>query len=193
MFLLHLFYKHLFTCQPADMRKSFLFLLMVVVPAVCFSQSFYFRHYQVEQGLSNNTVFSCQQDKRGFLWMGTKDGLNRFDGYTFRVFRNDPDDSSSIGDNFIRSMFISAGDTLHAGTRNGLYRFNSQKENFTALYRGSDEVKDIKKDQQGNIWFVAGQTLFRVNEKTGAIRTYDPLRYFSATSVCVDRYGGVWV
>jgi hypothetical protein len=64
------------------------------------AQPYYFRHYQVEDGLSNNAVVCCLQDRKGFLWFGTKDGLNRFDGYTFKIFRNNPDDSTSIGNNF---------------------------------------------------------------------------------------------
>ncbi|RYY57949.1 MAG: sensor histidine kinase [Chitinophagaceae bacterium] len=175
--------------------KSFLACLccFLLVSVAARSQSYYFRHYQVEQGLSNNTVFSCQQDKRGFLWMGTKDGLNRFDGYSFKVFRNDVDDSTSIGDNFIRSMLISEGDTLYAGTRNGLYRYNARLENFSSLYRGSEEVRDIRKDRHGNLWFIAGQTLHWLRESDGRQKQYPPSSFFAATSVCIDPSGGVWV
>ena len=50
------------------------------------AQPYFFRHYQVENGLSNNTVYCSIQDKNGFLWFGTKDGLNRFDGFHFKTF-----------------------------------------------------------------------------------------------------------
>ena len=60
-------------------------------------QSYYFRHYQVENGLSNNATICSLQDKKGFLWFGTKDGLDRFDGYSFKIFRTSPDDHRSIG------------------------------------------------------------------------------------------------
>ena len=174
------------------------FIFLITIPAFFFSiiteaQSYYFRHYQVEQGLSHNTVFCCAQDKRGFFWMGTKDGLNRFDGYTFKVFRNDPGDSLSLGDNFIRSLYIDNDNILYAGTRNGLYRFNAMKENFTPVYKTDEEVRDIKKDSAGNIWLVAGQVLLKYNEATGQIHTYDPAKFFSATSVCIDHNNTVWV
>ena len=84
-------------------------LLRIILLTICFiqvdGQSYYFRHYQVENGLSNNAVICSVQDHKGFLWFGTKDGLNRFDGYSFKVFRNIPNDTSSIGSNFIRSLF----------------------------------------------------------------------------------------
>jgi ligand-binding sensor domain-containing protein/signal transduction histidine kinase len=169
-----------------------LVITLAATKSLC-GQSYYFRHYQVEQGLSNNTVFCSAQDSRGFFWMGTKDGLNRFDGYSFKIFRNDPDDSSTIGDNFIRSLFISAGDTLYVGTRNGLYRYNALLENFSPLYETPAEVREIKKDVKGNLWFIAGQTLFRLDEKTGKIRIFQTQDYFSATSICIDGDGIVWV
>ncbi|MBI2729340.1 MAG: histidine kinase [Sphingobacteriales bacterium] len=174
--------------------KKCLFLISVsfFITIKLRGQSFYFRHYQVEQGLSNNTVFCSAQDKRGFFWMGTKDGLNRFDGYTFKVFRNNPDDSLSIGDNFIRSLYIDKDDILYAGTRNGLYRYNSVTENFTALYKTSEEIRDIKKDSNGNIWFVAGQTLMNYNEKNKKIHSFSTRDYFAATSICIDQHNLVW-
>ena len=169
----------------------FFILCCTAKPATC--QSYYFRHYQVENGLSNNTVFCCVQDKNGFLWMGTKDGLNRFDGYSFKTFRNDADDSLSIGDNFIRSLYIDAHDVLYAGTRNGLYRYNATMENFTGLYVASSEVRDIKKDGKGNLWFVSGQALIQFNEATKSVQLYKPEDYFNATSICIGADKNVWV
>ena len=60
--------------------------------------NYLFRHYQVENGLSDNMATCCVQDRKGYIWIGTRDGLNRFDGYTFKVFRNDPDETESDGD-----------------------------------------------------------------------------------------------
>ena len=130
------------------MRNILITLTVLLISASCESQSYYFRHYQVENGLSNNTVFCSVQDKNGFLWMGTKDGLNRFDGYNFKVFRNDPDDSTSIGDNFIRSLFIDEENRLYAGTQNGLYKFDPLMEKFTLVYKTLREIRDIKKDDE---------------------------------------------
>lgn len=165
--------------------------MTVVLSAVC--QPYYFRNYQVENGLSNNTVFSCVQDQQGFVWMGSKDGLNRFDGYTFKVFRNNPVDSTSIGDNFIRSLFIDTENNLYAGTRIGLYKYNALLENFRLVYKTTQEIRDIEKDSIGNLWFVAGQTLIRLHETSKVAQQYNPERYFAATSVCLDSTKTIWV
>ncbi|MGZ5255130.1 MAG: ligand-binding sensor domain-containing protein, partial [Flavitalea sp.] len=170
-------------------RNCISLFILLLLAFTTGAQSYYFRHYQVEEGLSNNTVFCSGQDKRGFLWMGTKDGLNRFDGYTFKVFRNDPNDPNSIGDNFIRSIYIDTNDHVYAGTRNGLYRYNPVKENFTLVTAATQEIRDIKMDKRGGLWFVAGQTVYQLNESTGQSKKYQ----YPATSVCVDKYGEPWI
>lgn len=174
-------------------RLLIIFFIGCVAAPAANSQAYYFRHYQVENGLSNNTVFCCVQDKQGFLWMGTKDGLNRFDGYTFKVFRNDADDSMSIGDNFIRSLYLDAGNILYAGTRNGVYCYNAAMENFSLVYKTSGEVRDIKKDAAGNLWFVSGQSLIQFNGQTKKAQVFKPENYFAATSVCIGADKNVWV
>ncbi|WP_290708824.1 two-component regulator propeller domain-containing protein, partial [Flavihumibacter sp. CACIAM 22H1] len=153
----------------------------------------YFRHYQVEQGLSNNTVFAIVQDAKGFLWMGTKDGLNRFDGYSFKIFRNNPDDGLKIGDSFIRSLYLDQADTLYVGTRSGLYRYNAWDESFNLLISSKDEIRAIKKDAGNNVWFIGGQTLYCLPAGSKRIQEYRPNRYFAATSVCTDTKGVLWV
>ena len=176
------------------MRKiPFLLALFSALSLAVCGQTHYFRHYQVENGLSNNTVFTCVQDEDGFMWFGTKDGLNRFDGTTFKIFRNDTEDSLSLGDNFIRSLYLDKSESLYIGTRSGLYKYSFQSEIFTLIFKTDNEVKDLKKDGENNLWFIAGQTLIVFNEHTKATTIYKESDYFSATSVCIDSSGTVWV
>jgi ligand-binding sensor domain-containing protein len=89
------------------LKPAYLLYLLLLLPFnICSAQSYYFRHYQVEQGLSNNTVYCTLQDKHGFLWFGTKDGLNRFDGYTFKTFRHDPRNKNSVSSNMIHALCL---------------------------------------------------------------------------------------
>ncbi|RPI66438.1 MAG: hypothetical protein EHM47_16670, partial [Ignavibacteriales bacterium] len=69
-----------------------------------FSQSIPLNHLSTANGLSNNTVFDVLQDKTGFIWFATGDGLNRYDGYEFKIFRHNPDDANSLSDNTIWSF-----------------------------------------------------------------------------------------
>src|SRR5450432_2171432 len=82
-------------------------------PVYC--QPYYFTHYQVENGLSNNAVMCSMQDHHGFMWFGTRDGLNRFDGVAFKVFRNNPEDSNSIGCNAITGLYEDEHNRIWAG------------------------------------------------------------------------------
>ena len=116
------------------MRTSTLLAILFLVGVrFAHSQPYYFRHYQVENGLSNNAVICSAQDKKGFLWFGTKDGLDRFDGYSFKVFRHDAKQQGSIGSNFIHSLFVDKDDILWVGTEKGLYRYDATTESFTLL------------------------------------------------------------
>ena len=63
-----------------------------------------FNHLTVEDGLSQSSITCILQDRQGFMWFGTQDGLNRYDGYTFKIFKNDATDSTSLSDNFIFSI-----------------------------------------------------------------------------------------
>src|SRR5215203_2691292 len=102
-------------------------MLMLVCLCRASAQPYYFRHYQVENGLSNNTVNCSLQDKAGFLWFGTKDGLNRFDGYRFKQF-NTPVDERTLTPDFVHTLYIDAGGTLWVGMQKGLYQFDAEHE-----------------------------------------------------------------
>ena len=109
-------------------------LLICILPGSSQSQgnTFVFEHYTQENGLSNNQVQVIFQDIRGFMWFGTSQGLSRFDGYRFRIFENDPSDSTSLQGNLIRSVFQHSNGELYVGTENGgLNHFNRYTEQFS--------------------------------------------------------------
>jgi ligand-binding sensor domain-containing protein/signal transduction histidine kinase len=177
----------------ATSTKRALFTVFLMLGSLYIYGQRYLRNFQVEDGLSNNTVFCSAQDQHGFMWLGTKDGLNRFDGYSFKIFRNDPNDSLSLGDNFIRSLLIDSNNILYVGTRIGVYKYDALHESFNLVLSCENEVRDIKKDYLGNLWLIAGQTLIRFSESSGTSRVYQPEKFFAATSLCIDSARHVWI
>lgn len=133
--------------------------ILLVVNIYCQSPNFH--HYRVEDGLSHNSVISMLQDHRGFMWFGTKDGLNRFDGYSYKIFQHNPNDSSSIGSNFIRCLY-EFDNTLWVGTDTGLFKYHEQTESFSLLNSTKDQpILDITHDNKGNIWYIASGNLYK--------------------------------
>ncbi|MBS1664149.1 MAG: response regulator [Bacteroidetes bacterium] len=159
------------------------------------AQRFNFRHYQVEQGLSNNTVICSVQDNKGFMWFGTKDGLNRFDGYSFKTFYMIPGDSKSIGTNFIESLYEDERGMLWAGTEKGLFGYDKITETFTPLKGDiiSGDVSDIKSDRKGNLWIINIPELMRYDMRTGQVVNYSSKYHFEPTSISIDGSGKVFV
>ena len=87
-----------------------------------------FEHFSVEEGLSATTVLAILQDSRGFLWIGTYDGLNRYDGYSIKIYNHDPDDSTSLSSNSIRSLYEDDSGNLWVGTwSSGLNKYDWEK------------------------------------------------------------------
>jgi len=153
--------------------KAFGFILLQFVLVAGFSQSRSFRNYQVEDGLSHNSVISMLQDHRGFMWFGTKDGLNRFDGYNYKSFQHIPGDSTSLGSNFIRCLY-EVENKIWVGTDTGLFTYDEKTETFNLLYQTKDQpILDIESDAQGNIWFIASGNLHRYNVKSQTDEVYD--------------------
>jgi signal transduction histidine kinase/ligand-binding sensor domain-containing protein/DNA-binding response OmpR family regulator len=117
----------------------------------------------IDQGLSNNFVRCIYQDKNGFMWFGTYDGLNRYDGYEFKIFRNNFKNNRSLINNWINAIGEDANGDLWIGTRQGACVYQTLSNNFSFLFYYTPEkkaeqlnsvVNDIEADQQGNM-FVA--------------------------------------
>ncbi len=139
-----------------------------------------FDHISLQDGLSQSVVSAIAQDERGFLWFGTQDGLNRFDGYEFRIFRHDTEDPSSLIDNLVTALAVDHNGTLWVGTNGGLDRYDPLTENFThylndpleANSLSANPISDLAVDTAGNLWVGTGLGLNRLDTNTDDIRRY---------------------
>ncbi|WP_298238546.1 hybrid sensor histidine kinase/response regulator transcription factor [uncultured Algibacter sp.] len=176
------------------MRKLAIILwFCLLVPSITMGQEYYFKHYKVEDGLSHNTVTSSIQDENGFMWFGTKDGLNRFDGYSFRLFQNDPKKPKSLQGNYIESLHEFDG-TIWVGTHNGLSSYNEKNEEFEILEETyTTNIKDIENDNNGNLWYIASGSLNKYNTKTKKNHVYPKEQYFRATAIVRTSDNQIWV
>ena len=118
-----------------------------------------FERISIDQGLSQSSVFAIIQDKKGFLWFGTEDGLNRCDGYNFKVYRHDPDDPGSLSNNVVRAICQDREGGIWIGTEVGLNRFDREKERFShgVEWPGANFLNDLNiltiyEDKTGVLW-----------------------------------------
>ncbi len=140
-----------------------------------------FSQLTTAQGLSNNQVNSLLRDRRGFLWVATMSGLNRYDGYSFRVFRHSFRDTTSIPNNYINRLFEDPFGRIWVRTRNGDAVYDPATERFIRQVRPqirafgipAGEITDMQRDQAGNYWMVtdSGAYYYRTaTKRTEAVR-----------------------
>ena len=115
----------------------------------------------ISNGLSQGMIFDVKQDKQGFVWIATKDGLNRYDGHNFKVFTHDPYNPYSISGNACSALLLDRHDRLWIGTlTNGLNLFDRRTQRFyhvsisdrATAGGGNYEIRYMTEDPQGNIW-----------------------------------------
>ncbi len=191
------------------MRKQLTFILVLfifIIPCTLLAANFSFRHYRAEDGLTFNTVRCIIQDRRGFIWLGTEDGLNRFDGYAFKGFHSDKNKINSLGSNYISSLLEDSKGNIWIGTDEGVFIFNPTTDKFSHFQnkvRGvsiSSTVNNIVEDKSGNLWFATyGQGIFSYNLSTGVLEQYRWINnsksspnYDFINYIYVDRNNQVW-
>jgi signal transduction histidine kinase/ligand-binding sensor domain-containing protein/DNA-binding response OmpR family regulator len=108
-------------------------VILILLTNVCFAQNLFYKNYNVDNGLSQNNVSCVLQDHLGFMWFGTDDGLNKFDGYTFYVYRKESGNKNSLGSNSITAIVEDSFNNLWVGTKNGLYKFIRDQNKFIKI------------------------------------------------------------
>ena len=140
-----------------------------------------FSHVTSADGLSNDSVFSILQDRRGFMWFGTQSGLNRYDGYRIQQFRHDPQDPRSLGDDFVQILFEDSRGGIWSG-RSVLTRFNPDTETFSYFPLPSEDgvvkkrgIWGIAEDSRGSVWLgcTPGRSLLRLEPGATTFKSYD--------------------
>ncbi len=195
------------------MKRSIFVLVITGIFIQCkfsFTQEneFRFRRISSEQGLSQSSVLSITQDKFGFMWFATLDGLNKFDGYNFTVYRNDPDDSSSLRDIGIRKLFTDIKKDLWVITLNGkLEKFDYihdrfQHYNFDSIQNGRNlRIVALTESPEKKLYAGAmSGELFVYSRKNN---TFTPLKMHPESgkpkpvihlqSLCTDNSGNIWM
>ena len=180
------------------MKKIILAIIAGIIPLVlpAASTDFWFRHFSVEDGLSSNSVRAIMQDKYGFMWLGTDDGLNRYDGTTIKVYNLNPQGSND----YISSLYDTT-DNIWVGTEGWVYIFDYETESFElfkVLTAQGDSIKSnvnhIAEDRDGNLWFsTVGQGILKYNISKHYLEHYE---FKDANglmaSVLVDSENQIW-
>lgn len=164
----------------AESKSLFFILFIHICVSVSANTNMTFRKYQVNNGLSENSVQCILQDQQGFMWFGTKDGLNKFNGYEFKTFRNIPDIPHSIGNNFIRSLFQDKDGNIWVGTDQSIFIFDTLTETFSHFNPTtgngvsiSSAVTSIIAEDNTTIWIgTMTQGAFVYNLENGQLKQY---------------------
>ena len=164
-----------------------------------------FTHLTSNDGLSENRIYSILQDRRGFMWFATQDGLNRYDGNTFVVYKNNPDDPNTLSANLIQNLIEDGHGNLWIGTWGGLNKLDPTTERFTH-YRynpdnpnsiSGDAIKSIAQDSRGYLW--VGTVDDGLNKLDPATETFTRYRNDSngqfvgtVNSIIEDSHRDIW-
>jgi ligand-binding sensor domain-containing protein/signal transduction histidine kinase len=168
-----------------------------------------FDHISIEEGLSQSSVRVIFQDSRGFLWFGTEDGLNRYDGYTFKIYKPDPDVPTSLSDRLITSIVEDKDGYLWIATSlGGLNRYDPHTEQFTRflhndknpLSLSDNHINVLYIDQKDNLWIGTSDALDLFDQATGTFKHYvyspsqqEGISGKNITALYQDSRGRFWV
>ncbi|WP_298238937.1 two-component regulator propeller domain-containing protein [uncultured Algibacter sp.] len=176
------------------MKKTLFFTLFLLgIYNLLYTQNYYFKNYGVTQGLSHSTVFCSLQDQQGFLWFGTKNGLSRFDGKTFKVYQNNDHDLHGLKGNYIKAIH-EFHNLMWVGTDKGLFSYNPKNEKFSVVENTQGFlVQNIENDSIGNLWFIANDAVYNYNMATKSLKNSSQDFFNNPSAIVFDKVGDMWV
>ncbi|WP_025145860.1 hybrid sensor histidine kinase/response regulator transcription factor [Pedobacter jeongneungensis] len=144
-----------------------IFLFYIGCFSAAYSQRIAFENLTVDNGLSQNSVLAIVQDGRGFMWYGTQHGLNKYNARSFKIYKNDPSDRTSLSSNYITCLLLDSHKVLWVGTRNGLNKYNPETDSFERVLldssssnKGNQIISSVYEDRQKNIWVWSSTGLY---------------------------------
>jgi ligand-binding sensor domain-containing protein/signal transduction histidine kinase/DNA-binding response OmpR family regulator len=190
---------------------TILLLLQISASLAAQEKKIRFQYLTSDNGLTQNLVDCILRDSKGFMWFGTWNGLNRFDGYSFTTFKRDSRDSSSLSGNFIYALAEDRFGNIWVGTENGLNVFLTKYEVFVHHYSrspvsesiSSDRIQALLADKNGFLWVGTDKGIDKLTvEADGTINacshfiesaTLTGLSSNSVTSIFQDNAGNTWI
>lgn len=197
-----------------QIARKFFYLILLLGVVICLAiplfaqEAISFKQYSLEQGLSQSSVRSIVSDRQGFIWLATDEGLNRFDGHTFKYYKNSPTDPHSLSHNSTICVYLDSRGTLWTGTTLGLNRFDAQTEQFTRYLVddqhphtiSNDIITSIGEDQAHNLWVGTFNGLNRLEPQSDQFVSYhynpnnpQSLSSDHITAIYQDRKGRLWI
>jgi len=169
-----------------------------------------FDHFSVEQGIGHKNAYCLMQDRQGYVWIGTKNGLSYYNGYTFESFRHDPEDPRTLSSNHVQALYEDRDGFIWVGTADGGLNRLDRNTGACTVYKydprnpngiGSNNVCAIHQDEHGNLWVgTFGGGLSKLNPGTGQFKTYyrteglpQGLSSNNVISMYEDRAGALWL
>ncbi|MDT8430424.1 MAG: two-component regulator propeller domain-containing protein [Bacteroidales bacterium] len=194
------------------MGRNLHYLELTILLSICIplqthaiSRDIDFQHISYKGNLSQSTVNAILKDRIGFVWFGTEDGLNKYDGTGIRVYKHDLNNDNSISNSAVWSIFEDSEGTLWVGTFNGLNRYNKDTDDFTRLHHEAGNsasltdnyVRAIAEDTRGDLWVGTNKGLNKIDRSTLTATNYlvhsNNTAGFVINDLLVDHLGTLWI
>ncbi|WP_069659629.1 hybrid sensor histidine kinase/response regulator transcription factor [Arcticibacter eurypsychrophilus] len=171
-------------------------------------ENYAIKTYTTNDGLPSKNTTAALKDRRGFMWIGTENGLCKFDGYTFKTFVNIPGDPTSITNNYINALIEDQRGRIWVGTMDGLNLLNPLTEKFSRFYHGegitgsisNNKIWSVLADQEGLIWIGTDDGFNQFVEKNHSFIVYQPdtsnryaMKGKSVNAIVEDRFHTLWL
>lgn len=164
-------------------------LSLLLTVSSCLGQ-YYFKQYQIGDGLAHNAVTSIIQDTKGLIWIGTRNGVNRFDGYTFKTCEDTKNKFGHIGNNIINTIAEDKNGMIWMGTGKGLFKYDPYKERFFELESSPKAyTNNLLIDNDNNFWFLVNFSLHKYNPVENRIEDLKT----PASCIALDENMNLWI